>query len=373
MKDKIQRLLDVSDWLVAFVRAAILDEPLSASIPEDFDWNALYILSVRQKLSAITWRGICVSNCTIPTDVREKWDLQAQHVLSKEIRFDYEFDRIIQEFNDVGIQYVPLKGRLIRNFWPGKGLREFSDIDILIRQEDLCRAGEIMQKLGYEADHIGGMHDVYKKPPIYNVELHVRLFASFIEFGHFFDQVWDRVVPANPDTFAYKMTPADFYLHFLLHFIKHSEHSGAGLRFFVDLFLIQRSHFLTDEAVDQVHDIIKELNLWDVLTKLYQITEKLFVERTAISDDFREYIFSGSAYGCSSWRIHNGLKEQGKFKYVVRRIFPPYAYVRNRYKVVQYVPILLPFAWVYRWIHHLFSRKHRSNIVSEIRGVRKYE
>lgn len=371
MKKQDQCLIDISSWLVAFVRAAVLDLPVKESLPVELDWEALYALSAKQKLSAITWKGICISNCTIPSDIREKWEHQAQYAVSREVRFDYEYELIVQEFNRAEIPYVPLKGKLIRSFWPGKGLREFSDIDILVHAEDQKRAGEIMMGLGYTADHIGGMHDVYKKAPIYNVELHERLFESFIEFGHHFDNIWERVEPAQNGTFAYQMTPVDFYLHFLLHFLKHCLNSGAGLRFFVDLFLIRNSGFLNDDILSQVHSIIRELNLWEDLSKIYQITDDLFVNNCSISQNYCEYIFSGSAYGGIAWRIHNGIEKDGKFKYILKRIFMPYKYMCARYKILKYLPFLLPFAWVYRWIHHLLAGKHRKNIASEIRGVRK--
>lgn len=371
MEGNVQRLIDISSWFVAFVRAAILDTPVQELIPDELDWDALYVLSKRQKMAALTWKGICVSNSKVPSDLREQWELQAQYAVSREVRFDYEYDLIVQEFNRAEIPYVPLKGKMIRSFWPGKGLREFSDIDILVHGEDQKRAGEIMLNLGYTADHLGGMHDVYKKAPIYNVELHERLFESFIEFGHQFDNVWERVVPSQDGTSAYQMTPVDFYLHFLLHFLKHCLNSGAGLRFFVDLFLIRKSSFLNNEILNSVHSIIKELNLWDDLCMIYQITDDLFVNNCPISQQYCEYIFSGGTYGGTDWRVHNGIVKEGKFKYIVKRIFMPYSFMCKKYRILQYLPFLLPFAWIYRWIHHLFSGNHRKNIASEIRGVRK--
>ena len=74
---------------------------------------------------------------------------------------------------------MPLKGCLLKHYYPETFYRSMSDMDILVRQEDRASVRECMEKLGYETECFGKeCHDVYMKPPVTNVEIHHVLFEE---------------------------------------------------------------------------------------------------------------------------------------------------------------------------------------------------
>ena len=84
-----------------------------------------------------------------------------------------ELSALERALNTAGIAYLPLKGAVLQKDYPLFGLREMSDVDILI---DPSRAGdvrEIMERLGFTAESFDrDYHDVYHKPPVCSFEIH---------------------------------------------------------------------------------------------------------------------------------------------------------------------------------------------------------
>ena len=52
----------------------------------------------------------------------------------------YAFEEICGIFDEANIPYIPLKGSVIRPYYPEESMRTSCDIDILIHEEDLERA-----------------------------------------------------------------------------------------------------------------------------------------------------------------------------------------------------------------------------------------
>ena len=85
-----------------------------------------------------------------------------------------------------------------------------------------------------------------------------------------------------------------------------------------------------------------------------------------------EYMLSGGTYGKRSNKIDNRLKGYtdsvgGRFRYVLKRLFPSARHLRNLYPVVDRHPVLLPFAVVYRWFEGM--KINKDIIGREIKGL----
>lgn len=59
-----------------------------------------------------------------------------------------EFRQIMRCFHEAGINAILLKGLMLENLYPD-GLRTFSDIDLLLKKENLPEAGKVLNLLGY--------------------------------------------------------------------------------------------------------------------------------------------------------------------------------------------------------------------------------
>ncbi len=93
---------------------------------------------------------------------------------------DSERAEIFRELDRMKIWYLPLKGIGLKSLYPGIGMREMSDNDILIDPCGRDRVHELMLRRGYTAlSKPAEHHDVYLKQPIYNFEIHVGLIGGF--------------------------------------------------------------------------------------------------------------------------------------------------------------------------------------------------
>ena len=71
------------------------------------------------------------------------------------------------------IWYLPLKGIILKDYYPSVGMRQMSDNDILFDADAWERVEKHMLSEGYETESVGkGNHDVYQKAPVYNFEMH---------------------------------------------------------------------------------------------------------------------------------------------------------------------------------------------------------
>ena len=369
---RLEHLLDTSDLLVTFVRVAITGVPENVVIPSDFDWNTLYFLSERHKLTCVVWRGIELSGLTVPQPLFDKWYVRTQQALSKSLRFEYELTQIQKAFEDAGIDYVLLKGVVLQKYWPNNCLREFSDHDILIRKEQREAVRDVMISLGYYNDLYGGSQDVYKKEPIYDVEIHTELLEEQLFYSAYFADIWNRVIPAEGNMHQFTFNPVDFYLYFLVHFCKHAQSKGSGLRFYIDLYTLQTQLVFSAEEQKQITSFLSKFDLEEYIRRFTDIKNCFFQEKREISPRDKEMIFSGSVYGGHTQSIYNSINKYGTRQYVLRRLFPPRSVLEVKYKVLHNLPFLLPICWIYRFIHHIFNGFHRQRIFREIREVKRF-
>ena len=66
-------------------------------------------------------------------------------------RLNYEYKRICSALEEAEIPFIPLKGSILRRFYPEPWMRTSCDIDILVHKDDLGRAIEyLLKNLNYE-------------------------------------------------------------------------------------------------------------------------------------------------------------------------------------------------------------------------------
>ena len=79
------------------------------------------------------------------------------------------------------------------------------------------------------------------------------------------------------------------------------------------------------------------------------------------------FIASSGTYGTLENRVNKGIKQKGKFKYFMSRIFPPYRFYKGAYPWAYKVPILIPIAWLCRFFRILFKDPKRAT--AEIKTI----
>ena len=83
-------------------------------------------------------------------------------------------------------------------------------------------------------------------------------------------------------------------------------------------------------------------------------------KRTDALTVMERYILSGGTYGTFSNQVENAVKEKGKVRYVWSKLFPDLKTMRQRYTVLNKVPVLLPVFWIVRMVTKPFTNRRQN-------------
>ncbi|MBO4429067.1 MAG: nucleotidyltransferase family protein [Clostridia bacterium] len=360
-REVIKKIPRVWKDLVALVSAALAGK--KAKLGDGADYDGVLALAARHSVASFSFRALDKDEC--PPDIYKKWSDRADAALKKEILFDAERAAILAELEKEGIKYICLKGIVIKELYPEKGMREFADNDILYdvtRKADVLR---IMTARGFEATNLEGVHDTYHKAPIYNFEFHKMLFSKMHPLAKHFADVWARAEKIG-DGCGYRMTDEDFYLYFVAHFYKHFANSGSGLRYFCDLYYLKNKLCARDFDEKYVAERLEKANLAEFEQKASALAEKIAGAPEDLTYDDLCYVMESGTYGQRATGIRNGINKRGKVGYFFSRMFIPYDTLCGKYPFLRKAPILLPFCEVARLIETVFNKSKRSRAWREI-------
>jgi hypothetical protein len=144
---------ELNNKLFALLRSVLCDEKLDKSIIEGLDAEniaKIYKISKRHDLAHLV--GVAVDKCgmKIESEIAQKLVNSQMMAVFRYENINYELSRIKSTLEEGGIDYVPLKGAVIRSLYPEPWMRTSSDIDVLVRENDHKRAVELIcDRLGY--------------------------------------------------------------------------------------------------------------------------------------------------------------------------------------------------------------------------------
>jgi len=313
-------------------------------------------------------------------------------------------DRLLESYGDAGVPAVPMKGYIVRDFYPVKELRTFGDIDFLIREEDREKSHELMLAKGYICTHPsltvfqqGGdvwTYESANKQEMY--EIHTSLLSANIngnsEYVEYVRHAWEHVncvnhVNFDGETNQYRFNETFHFIYVLLHLAKHCASFGAGIRMFMDIALIVKAAPPIDW--DAVMREMRELELDDFFGMVMTLCNRWFgtvspVEigtkvDTVLCDELSGYILSGGVFGFenedeSTLKMKKSRDSLGavsgrkiKLHVILKELFAEFPFMSSRYPVLKKVPFLLPIFWVMRWIDiFIHQRKRGAQLVKGV-------
>ena len=263
-----------------------------------------------------------------------------------------ELSALERALNTAGIAYLPLKGAVLQKDYPLFGLREMSDVDILI---DPSRAGdvrEIMERLGFTAESFDrDYHDVYHKPPVCSFEIHRTLFSPVYTpvIRDYYSGILARLLPGEGT--ALRMSDEDFYVYMIAHGYKHFSLGGTGLRSALDIYVYLKKHAGLDRGY--IEGELEKLGLREHEALIRELSLRLFGGEAPAegADKMLRFLVDSGAYGRLDTKIANAVKERGVVRYVLSRAFLPMFYVKKAYPWFYAHRAALPLLPFYRlWL-----------------------
>lgn len=250
-----------------------------------------------------------------------------------------------------------LKGLEIREYYPKTLMRQMTDNDILYDQSKRDVLLKVMKKNGYYLGTAIGASDDFFKEPYCTFEFHRTLFSENDAFNKDYDP-WVNA-SKKEDTCRYILSREDNYIYTLCHMYKHYIHgSGCGVRFLCDLYLLAHSDDVLD--FDFINSKLDEFGVLEFSNTALGLAEALFDARDPDEkqQELLDVMFLGGVFGRGTDKVKKELEKHNgsKFKYILRRIFPPKKMMVGNYKSLEKRPYLLPFYYIYR----LFEKMHHN-------------
>lgn len=331
--------------------------------PADISWGQVYSFSKSHSLSNMVFSSYeSEIKKDAPEELVQLWERETHVLFAKHTTQKNEFSRVTSEFTKQGIDFLPLKGFLMKALYPRPEFRTMSDLDFLIREGDVGRAGETVKSMGYKgvSEDEDNVHDTFQKPPFMDIELHRKLFADS-------EYSFDDAVLKEGESHWYLMTDEDFLCFILRHSKKHYEQGGCGMRAVLDHYLLLKKYpkvFLSPEFEER----LRKAGLYDFNNLISSLAFLWFegIEPEGDISGFEVYTLTGGTYGTYANAALTGMKKKGKFGYVLERVFPSPSLIKKRYKWVRKCPILLPVGYVVR----IFSSIIFGDALAYIRAIK---
>ena len=282
--------------------------------------------------------------------------------------FDIERSLVLNAFEENGIWYLPLKGILLKDYYPKTFMREMLDNDILCDYTKMERVKELMEGLGYTCKTFGITHDdEYDKAGMLEFEIHRSLFNQkyYPELYAYFENIKSRLIKDGNNKYGYHMTNEDFYIFLICHLYKHYVYDGTGLRSLLDLYVFNRRFDgkLNGKYLNAEFD---KLKLTDFERDMRQFAQRIFTGQELSESEIKEldYFISSDTMGSydNSLRrqLNNDDSAKSKRKYVLKRLFPSFESLKTAHPVVYKYKVLYPFWIPYRSVKRILSKRERT-------------
>jgi hypothetical protein len=319
-----------------------------------------------------------LSNSTsIPGRVLTKFKQASLKTLCRNMLLTETFRQIITAFSQEGIPVVALKGAYLSEWLYGNiGLRQFSDLDLLVSPPDGLRCLEILKQMGFEStnsklsdflkEHMAFLH----YPPMIrkgvSVEVHLRIHSQLESYQVDLDGMWKRALPAQMHGVeALSFSPNDLLIHLCLHIDKHMAVGRVQFTCFYDLtnLLNHKAELLDwtlfEKQCEEYHTVAQTYH-YLLLVHRYmnaRLPESVLEKYGSMlrPKDMRRFecMLKGQIKKTNLSSVLLPIKQMKNIgqvsRFLFELLFPGKAYMIKRYRISN--ALLLPFYYVYRFFH----------------------
>lgn len=384
--------------LVSKLRATAQDmAEIDACLLQISDWDAFTVQVIKRGVSGFVLKKspFLKNKSCIPNEIFLLIEQAYLRTVNRSVLLFGHFSNVVNALQNAEIEVVALKGvYLSEQLYTEIGLRQFSDIDLLIRPDKTLKAVEILQSLGYRyqeaipvSDFIRQKSDYVHLPPMIlngvSIELHVKLHRGGEKYNVNIDRVFATKIPALINGSAvFALDTMHQLIHIAVHAHKHFEEGNINFSSFLDL----------ANLVDTVPDDFYSKS-FEKLCEAYGITEIVFrylllVHEffqlnkipNAILDKYSKYVkikhknkfilylqgykYTEPAKTAIPGHINNlRLISSGKdkLKYLFDLFFPPKSFMLDKYNIRNEKLYLLYYPYRYLTIFsglwHIISKK----------------
>lgn len=361
--------METTDILFALLRHAVCGQELDeetkkACTPENLE--AVYTLAKKHDLAhlvAFAVEGLDVPACEVLTKLKNV----KMRAIYRYARMDLEFERLCQTLEDAQIPFIPLKGSVLRQYYPQPWMRTSGDIDVLVKETDFEHAIKVLECRGWVVKgNIQYQNICMYSPSGVLLELHFNIRVKMASADALMDAVWEHCTLVDGKQYAYQQTKEFFLCHQLAHMAKHVLVGGCGIRTFVDIWLLNQKLLFNPIELQK---LCENAQLDSFYTQVTALTDVWFghAAHTPVTENLERYILDGGVYGNLSNKVlMSQTRVGGKLQNFLHRMFVPCAEMQIMFPVLKKRKWLLPIFQVVRWCRVVFSGRIRQ-AVSEMK------
>ena len=358
-------MLDFQRGIIALLKSAI--DHMKAALPDDFDWKKAMTFGKAHQILPIIYCGCNNSQLEVPPEIASFLKAAFLKSAAVALKQNYYIEKMFSAFCEHDVDFMPLKGVMLRKYYPEAGMRLMSDCDVLIKLPQYPKIREIMNEIGFEEKYESNHELVWEVPNNLTVELHKFVIPSYNEdYFAYFGDGWRLAKEKLTDSSQYQMTKEDALIYNFTHMAKHYRDGGIGIRHILDIYVYMNKHQNLDFGY--IDGELKKLKLFDFFYNVLHTIDVWFGGKEAdeMSDCITDYIFSSGSYGTAKNKnLSSAAKEtktakQAKFiglKRWIRIVFLPYTNMCIKYPILKKIPALLPIMWIVRWVQIAFGGK----------------
>lgn len=286
-------------------------------------------------------------------------DLNRQQVLAvtRNERITLDQKKISDALERAGIDFLPLKGAVIREYYPEPFMRTSGDIDIFIEHDRLDDVKRVfLEELSYkEGGEWINEKSFFSK---YNTHIEVHFFIERDESSKAPEKkvlydAWRHAYTKEGKKHEKALPWEYFYLYHIVHMVKHFSGGGCGIKPYIDLFILNNIIGIDKKKRDA---LLKKYKLLDFSNHSDYLSDVWFSDsvHNDLTLKMQFYIVNGGVFGSLENKVTFRRTKKGRFGYILSLIFIRYGRFKYKYPIVIKYKILYPFVQVYHWLKLVF-------------------
>ena len=342
-------------------------------VPDSFDLKGAMEMAHYHRILPIAYDALTKAGFT--GELMEQAKKMSSHQVFQQTKQNIMESRISAALSEIGIPHYILKGTTLQRYYPEGMIRISTDSDFYVDELNMDAVTAVMHHAGFENISYSSEKKtaVFQKRPWYNIEVHFALEDTQCpdEIG-FLHTLLENPVPEQDCRL--RLNDENLYLHTFFHLYKHYVYANAGVRMFLDIFVLNRS---LRPDMERINRRLAAVRLDEFHRVVLRVCDVLFAgapldDNTALITD---RILMGGAFGNAGQLIYRqqitGNEPAGRVKRnIIRIIFgTSRENLYRKYPILHKAPWLLPLCHIYRavsglvrkpWIARLCFRSLRS-------------
>ncbi len=336
----------------------------------DEELAALYKLSKAHDLAHLVGDALIKNKLISNAEIKSKFEKQLMTAVYRYERINYELNCLRTILNDAKMPFIPLKGSIIRRYYPEPWMRTSCDIDILVREEQVDEAAQLLvDRYGYTYEK-KNYHDIsLMSGSGVHLELHYSIKERKDNIDSLLSECWSYAV--RLEGVEYGFTNEFFLFHQFAHASYHFLGGGCGIRPFIDVFLLEKKLSFNRGKLDEM---LQRTGIKKFSDEMLCLANLWFGngEHDSITRSMEQFVLTGGVYGTAENSVAvSQQKERGRIGYILRRIWLPYDLLCTTYPRLKGRRYLQPFYEIRRWfrVFNVDARKRKKNDLNAIKQL----